>query len=146
MQGKQNIFYHTFILQKSGLSAEIGEAFKSFKDFDPLVLVLILSIITAAFTEIASNTASATIFIPILAELVCAFSYSVVLNSSAILREYRLPLGVLNLIYLGHRLLYSKWIHCTWHYQQQLRRHLPSCCPWLLHRMQSCLLTDTWKS
>ena len=101
-------FYHTFILQKSGLSAEIGEAFKSFKDFDPLVLVLILSIITAAFTEIASNTASATIFIPILAELVCAFSYSVVLNSSAILREYRLPLSVLNLIYPGHRLLYSK--------------------------------------
>ena len=76
VRGEDIFFYHTFISQKSGLSAEIGDAFTSFKDFDPLVLVLVLTIITAAFTEIASNTASATIFIPILAELVSVYSLS----------------------------------------------------------------------
>ena len=35
-----------------------------------MVLVLFLTIITAAVTEFASNTATATLFTPILAELV----------------------------------------------------------------------------
>ena len=55
-----------FHLQKSGLSSAIGEALTSFKNFQPLILVLLVCIIT----EVSSNTATATLFIPILAELV----------------------------------------------------------------------------
>ena len=59
-----------FHLQKSGLSTAIGEALTSFANFQPLILVLLVCIITAAITEVSSNTATATLFIPILAELV----------------------------------------------------------------------------
>lgn len=53
----------------SGLSAIIGELFISFKAFPKWILVLILSTLTATFTEVTSNVATATIFLPILAEL-----------------------------------------------------------------------------
>ncbi len=38
--------------------------------FPVWVLVLVLCIITAVFTQVTSNVATATIFLPILAELV----------------------------------------------------------------------------
>lgn len=52
------------------MSEIIGELFISFKAFPKWILVLILSTLTATFTEVTSNVATATIFLPILAELV----------------------------------------------------------------------------
>jgi len=54
----------------SGLSREIGKLFVSFRDFPAWLLALLLSALTATFTEVTSNIATATIFLPIIAELV----------------------------------------------------------------------------
>jgi len=59
-----------FARQVSGLSREIGKLFVSFRDFPAWLLALLLSALTATFTEVTSNIATATIFLPIIAELV----------------------------------------------------------------------------
>jgi len=48
----------------------IGQFFVNFRDFPAWLLVLVLSALTAGFTEVTSNIATATIFLPIIAELV----------------------------------------------------------------------------
>ncbi|XP_022086476.1 solute carrier family 13 member 5-like [Acanthaster planci] len=53
----------------SGLSAWIGERFTALDSFPPFAIALVVSVIIAAFTEVTSNTATATIFLPILASL-----------------------------------------------------------------------------
>ena len=64
--------FSLFARQVSGLSQVIGRFFVSFRDFPAWLLALLLSALTAAFTEITSNVATATIFLPIVAELVGA--------------------------------------------------------------------------
>ena len=64
----ENIF--AFFLQKSGLSVALGSMFDNFQNFQPWVLALVLSAITSAVTQITSNTATSTIFLPIVAQLV----------------------------------------------------------------------------
>ena len=59
-----------FFLQKSGLSVALGSMFDNFQNFQPWVLALVLSAITSAVTQITSNTATSTIFLPIVAQLV----------------------------------------------------------------------------
>ena len=66
-------------VQASGLSYQIGEALKSFTSFPVWALVFILCLITAGITEFTSNVATATIFLPILAELVSDISYTLYL-------------------------------------------------------------------
>ena len=61
------------VLQESGLSNSIGKAFVGFTSFPVWALVLILCVITAGFTEVTSNAAIATIFLPIFAEMVSIF-------------------------------------------------------------------------
>ena len=58
------------LFQKSGLSTAIGGIFLHWQGIPMWALVMCLCLVTAAFTEITSNTATATIFLPILAELV----------------------------------------------------------------------------
>jgi len=58
--------------KNSGLSVLIGNAFTHLGHVQPWCLVLILCVVTAVFTEVASNTATATIFLPVLAELAVA--------------------------------------------------------------------------
>ncbi|PIK60767.1 putative solute carrier family 13 member 5 [Apostichopus japonicus] len=53
----------------SGLSSWLGEALAVFGNLSPGIMALLISFIVAAFTEITSNTATATIFLPIFAEL-----------------------------------------------------------------------------
>ncbi|XP_071481195.1 Na(+)/citrate cotransporter-like [Diadema antillarum] len=53
----------------SGLSAWLGSQFTVFGGLPPVAMALIISTIVAIFTEITSNTATATIFLPIFAEL-----------------------------------------------------------------------------
>lgn len=59
--------------QESGLSSDISDAFGEIGDIPLWVLVMVLCVITAGFTEITSNVATATIFLPILAELVSIY-------------------------------------------------------------------------
>ncbi|XP_064613375.1 solute carrier family 13 member 2-like [Liolophura sinensis] len=55
--------------QKSGLSSWIGQQLTVFGDLQPWVMVLIITFIAAAVTEVTSNTAITTIITPILGEL-----------------------------------------------------------------------------
>lgn len=52
------------------MSRAIGESFVGFDNLPGWVFVLMLSFITAGITEVTSNSATATIFLPILAKLV----------------------------------------------------------------------------
>jgi len=61
-----------FARQVSGLSQVIGKFFENFRAFPAWLLALLLSALTAVFTEVTSNVATATIFLPIVAELVGA--------------------------------------------------------------------------
>jgi len=63
-------FCSLFVRQVSGLSHDISKLFVNFRDFPTWLLALLLSALIAAFTEVTSNVASATIFLPIIAELV----------------------------------------------------------------------------
>ena len=62
-------------LQESGLSATLGRNLTVFASYDPWVMNLIFSLIVAAATEVTSNTAMATLLMPILATVV-SFSSS----------------------------------------------------------------------
>uniref|UniRef100_T1J6D4 Citrate transporter-like domain-containing protein n=1 Tax=Strigamia maritima TaxID=126957 RepID=T1J6D4_STRMM len=53
----------------SGLSKRIGEYLIIFKTLSPMVVVLILCVLIMAVTTVASNTATATIFLPVLADM-----------------------------------------------------------------------------
>ncbi|CAH1802587.1 unnamed protein product, partial [Owenia fusiformis] len=55
--------------KESGLSAWLGGQMEGLKDVPTVVFVLLLCVIVATFTEVTSNTAAASIFLPILAEL-----------------------------------------------------------------------------
>lgn len=57
---------------KSGLSKWVGEGLSVFSSYDPWVMNLLLSAIVAAATEVTSNTATATLLLPILAKLAIA--------------------------------------------------------------------------
>ena len=61
------------MLQVSGLSAVIGDFFISFKYMPTWAIAVVISALTAAFTEVTSNVATATIFLPIAAKLVGVF-------------------------------------------------------------------------
>lgn len=53
----------------SGLSVWVGNQLKSFDVMPPAAIVFVVCCIAAALTEVASNTATATILLPILAQL-----------------------------------------------------------------------------
>jgi Na+/H+ antiporter NhaD/arsenite permease-like protein len=56
--------------EASGLSDWIGQQLTGLQVLPPFVIMLIICIITATITEIASNTATANILLPILADTV----------------------------------------------------------------------------
>ncbi|ESO01619.1 hypothetical protein HELRODRAFT_157200 [Helobdella robusta] len=60
--------------KESGLSQVIGQFFISLNYLPRWGLVFILSTLTAGFTEVTSNVATATIFLPILAQLATTLS------------------------------------------------------------------------
>ena len=62
------------LIQESGLSASIGTYLIRFGGWPVWSIVLLLSTVTALLTELTSNTATATIFLPIIAELVSSSS------------------------------------------------------------------------
>ncbi|KAK1143561.1 solute carrier family 13 member 3 [Acipenser oxyrinchus oxyrinchus] len=56
--------------EESGLSSWIGSQLQPLESVPPVVAVLLITVVVASFTELASNTATIIIFLPILAELV----------------------------------------------------------------------------
>ena len=61
---------------ESGLSDWIGQQLAGLSVLPPFVTMLIICIITATITEVASNTATANILLPILAQTVITLYYS----------------------------------------------------------------------
>ncbi|RXM96765.1 Solute carrier family 13 member 3 [Acipenser ruthenus] len=55
--------------EESGLSSWIGGQLQPLESVSPVVAVLLITVVVASFTELASNTATIIIFLPILAEL-----------------------------------------------------------------------------
>lgn len=53
----------------SGLSRWIGESLRYFSNFSPFWIIIIVSLAAIALTEVTSNTAAATIFMPIMGGL-----------------------------------------------------------------------------
>ncbi len=70
--------------QSSGLSELVGKNLESFRDLDPLVSNLLFALVVAMATEVTSNTATATLLLPIVAELVRYYCYISQLNTSNI--------------------------------------------------------------
>ncbi len=75
---------HFHYMQVSGLSEWLGQQFLVLKDFSPEAMALMIAIVVAAFTEITSNTSTASIFLPILAALVCVTFFSTVIFISQV--------------------------------------------------------------
>ena len=66
--------------KESGLSAWLGTQLAGLGDLPPLAIMFIICIMTATVTEIASNTATANILLPILAEMVSKIWFNVLLE------------------------------------------------------------------
>lgn len=70
-----HIIIHSFSsnieLQKSGLSAFIGEQLEVLGSMPPWAMNIVLTLIIAMLTEVTSNSATTTLILPILANLVC---------------------------------------------------------------------------
>ena len=65
------MLYSLFCLFKvSGFSTWMGEQLTQFADLDPWLMNLVLCSIVAGVIEITSNTATATLLLPIFGELV----------------------------------------------------------------------------
>ncbi|XP_056910922.1 solute carrier family 13 member 2-like isoform X2 [Takifugu flavidus] len=58
--------------EKSGLSEWLGEKLAPLANIPPFAISLILSLLVATFTECSSNTATTTLFLPILASMAIA--------------------------------------------------------------------------
>ena len=56
--------------KQSGLSEDVGKLFQDFSTLEPWILVLVLCLVTGILTNITSNTATATIFLPVVGSLV----------------------------------------------------------------------------
>ena len=55
---------------KSGLSTWLGEQLSGLSVLQPFAIMFIVCVMTAMITEVASNTATANILLPVLAETV----------------------------------------------------------------------------
>ena len=67
--------FETLLLQDSGLSLWLGLQLSKMDSLPVAVIVLISVTMLCGFTEVTSNTATATIFIPILGALVSDLSF-----------------------------------------------------------------------
>ena len=65
-----NVAFYFCISQASGLSEWIGQKMTPLADVHPLLANLCCLLVICALTQCTSNTATATVFLPILAELV----------------------------------------------------------------------------
>lgn len=77
----------TFVLQnicqqKSGLSKWLGTKLAPLQTVPPFAISILLSLLVATFTECSSNTATTTLFLPILAAMVNTCGYAHMPNAN----------------------------------------------------------------
>ena len=75
------------------MSKTLGENLKVFASYDPWVMNLIFSLIVAAATEVTSNTAMATLLMPILAQVVSLQRFPVERFSSNYIGTRKVQVG-----------------------------------------------------
>ena len=75
----------------SNLSSYLGEQLSSLEHLPPAAIVGIVSIMTAMVTEVASNTATASIIIPILMKSVSIVSFHHLTKYYSLTRKKRQP-------------------------------------------------------
>ena len=71
---RSSIYVFVILLQKSGLSEWMSDKLTVFGGLPDIVIALILSYITAAVTNVTSNAATATLFLPIVGGLVSIYT------------------------------------------------------------------------
>lgn len=82
---------------ESGLSDWIGEQLAGLASLPPFVTMLIICIFTAVITEVASNTATANILLPILAKTVLNSSVTIYISINDIKYFDCCPHGVMRI-------------------------------------------------
>ncbi|MDE9949606.1 SLC13 family permease, partial [Staphylococcus pseudintermedius] len=84
-------------IQQSGLAAWLGEQLTLLKGVSPLIIVVVITVFILFLTEITSNTATATMILPILATLSVAIDvHPLLLMAPAAMAAncaYMLPVG-----------------------------------------------------
>mgnify|MGYP001763595895 FL=1 len=84
-------------IQASGLAKWLGEQMTLLKDVSPIVIVIVITVFILFLTEITSNTATATMILPILATLSVAIDVHPLLlmvpAAMAANCAYMLPVG-----------------------------------------------------
>lgn len=63
-------FHNSIHFQDSGLSAWLGDVLSGLDGIEPWIILLIITTVLSLFTEVTSNAATASLFVPILAALV----------------------------------------------------------------------------
>ena len=62
---------NVFILQRSGLSIWIGDKMTVFEDLNNFLMVLLIGLLSGAFTQFTNNMAAANILLPVVSSMVC---------------------------------------------------------------------------
>ena len=70
-QKKTNVKQQFYFSQASGLSEYIGLQLAGFSEIPSFLVCVLCIVIICILTQCTSNTATATVFLPILASLVC---------------------------------------------------------------------------
>lgn len=117
--GNEKVFFS----QKSGLSAFIGEQLEVFSSMPPWAMNLLLTLIIAMLTEVTSNSATTTLILPILANLVSLWTRNAnkhisykrfyLLYSDMYIDKFTLSYTNISPIF-GFRPSDLIWILCTW--------------------------------
>lgn len=61
---------HLYLVKKSGLSMWLGESLVPLQSIPPYAICILLSLLVAVVTECSSNTATTTLFLPVVASMV----------------------------------------------------------------------------
>lgn len=61
---------HLYLVKKSGLSMWLGGSLVPLQSIPPYAISILLCLLVAMITECSSNTATTTLFLPILASMV----------------------------------------------------------------------------
>jgi sodium-dependent dicarboxylate transporter 2/3/5 len=69
---------HVFPMQQSGLSDWLGDQLRVLGSLPHPVIALLVSVMVASTTEVMSNIATTTLFLPVLRNLVSAYNVSLV--------------------------------------------------------------------
>lgn len=93
---------HFLYLQESGLSKWLGQSLAPLQQIPPYAISLLLSLLVATFTECSSNTATTTLFLPILASMVNRTQLSTCTYTQVLTQRFHVLNCVVLACFLGH--------------------------------------------